>query len=416
MRHLCGRQAVGLFPVPLVLNNLNGQHIWTIMRTYEQTHPWISFRWEPRRIPYPVWLLLGGSGALIRTLNQAALPVSIAAATDHDSLMQGLHALAGMEGNTLSERQVIESMEGRLKLTSSQAYLGQEIQNLLKAIRWTEDRLRAGDTQFSPWSLQLLNAQVLKGLPWDEETAPGDYRTAGQHPGAQGGAPAEDITHLIERLCEWLRIERFTPEHAEEIQACGIIRAFLGQLYLLWIRPFTDGNVRTAWLATGQLLLETGLPPIALHRLIAHVGRARVAWSREVNLAGSGHGDPIPFLAFMSRALAESLRVLSAEVEEEQQRAILGGHLRELFGADRSANGARRLQLLMAIEGEGSPVPQAGLARLNPELAITYARLDRKTLLRDVHHLREIGLVEAVGEGLRAKATPMRSFKALVAR
>jgi Fic family protein len=383
------------------------------MRTYEQTHPWLSFRWEPRRMPYPVWLLLGEAVALVRTIRQAALPGSSAAELDRLALVRGLHALAALEGNTLSEEQVIGCLDTRLKLPASQAYLGQEIQNLLKAVRWTEDRLRGGDKQFSPWSLQLLNAQVLKGLPWDEENSPGDYRSARQH-SAQGGAPAEDIGYLVERLCDWLRAERFTPEHAEETQAFGLVRALLAQLYLLWIRPFSDGNARTAWLVTAQLLLEAGLPVLAVHHLVAHTGRVRNAWVREISAAGSGHGDPIPFIAFMARGLVEALRELAIEVEGAQQRAILGGHLHQLFTADRSANGARRMKLLMALTDRKDPVPPGRLAHLSPELAGIYARLDRKTLLRDIQHLQEQGLLERLTEGFRPVDAPLRAFKALV--
>ena len=365
-------------------------------------------------MPYPVWLLLGEAVALVRSIRQAALPSAVGVELDRRALVVGLDALAGMEGNTLSEQQVAECLEGRLKLPASQAYLGQEIQNLLKAIRWTEDRLRAGDRQLGPWSLQLLNAQVLKGLPWDEENSPGDYRSARQH-SAQGGAPAADIGYLVERLCDWLKADRFTPDHAEEAHAFGFVRAMIAQLYLLWIRPFTEGNVRTAWLVSGQLLLEAGLPVLAVHRLMAHMGRARNAWMREIATAGSGHGDPLPFIAFMARNLTEALRALAGEVEEAQQRAILSGHLHQLFTADRSANGVRRMKLLMALNERAEAVPPGRLTHLSPELASTYARLNRKTLLRDVQHLEEQGLLERQAEGFRPVEAPLRSFKALVA-
>lgn len=364
-------------------------------------------------MPYPVWLLLGEAGSLVRTIRQAALPGAPAAEMDRRAQVAGLHALAGLEGNTLSEQQVADCIDGRLKLPASQAYLAQEIQNLLKAVRWTEDRLRAGDKQFSPWSLQLLNAQVLKGLPWDDETSPGDYRSTRQ-PSAQGGVPPEDIGYLVERLCEWLKADRFMPEHAEEAQAFGLVRAILAQLYLIWIRPFSEGNGRTAWSVSAQLLLEAGLPLLTVHRLIVHVGRARNAWMREIMGAASGHGDPIPFVAFMARNLVEALREVAGEVEEAQQRAILGGHLHQLFTADRSANGARRMKLLMALSERGGPVPSARIPQLTPELAGAYARLDRKTLLRDVQHLQEQGLLERSAEGFRPVEAPLRAFKALV--
>lgn len=365
-------------------------------------------------MPYPVWLLLGEAGALVRTIRRAALPEASAAEMDRRALVGGLHALAALEGNTLSEQQVADCVDGRLKLPASHAYLAQEIQNLLKAVRWTEDRLRAGDKQFSPWSLQLLNAQVLKGLPWDDETSPGDYRSTRQ-PSAQGGAPTEDIGYLIERLCEWLKADRFMPDHAEETQAFGLVRAILAQLYLVWIRPFSEGNARTAWLVSAQLLLEAGLPSLAVHRIVVHVGQARNTWMREITGAASGHGDPIPFIAFMARSLVGALRELSTEVEEAQQRAILGGHLHQLFTADRSANGARRMKLLMALNERAQPVPSGKLTRLTPELAGAYARLDRKTLLRDVRHLQEQGLLERTAEGFRPVEAPLRAFKAVVA-
>lgn len=384
------------------------------MRTYEQTHPWLTFRWEPRRLTYPVWLLLGEAAAYIQVIQRAALPPAAAHALEKEALVKGLHALAALEGNSLNEQQVAQGLAGELKLSPSQSYLGQEIQNLFKAVRWTEDRARAGDRQFSPWSLQLLNAQVLKGLPWDEETSPGEYRSERQHQGAHGGAPAEDISYLVERLCEWLHPDRFMPAHAEEASAFGLVRAMLAQLYLLWARPFADGNVRTAWLVTGQLLMEAGAPPFIVYRFAAHTAKARSLWTREIASAGSGHGDPVPFIAFLSRSLKETLSAAAEEVGAEQQHGLLNDHLHHLFKADRSTNGARRQKLLMALTVAQGPVDHGRITRLNPELAATYARLDRKTLLRDVHHLEDQGLLARDAKGLMPASTPLRAFRSLL--
>ena len=383
------------------------------MRTYEQTHTWISFRWEPRRLPYPVWLLLGEATALVRMLGQASLPAGPAIELERTARIRGIEAIAGMEGNTLTEEQVAQCLVGALKLPTSHAYLGQEIQNLAKALGWTEDRLRAGDRQFSPWSIQLLNAQVLQGLPWDEETSPGEYRSSNRITAVQDGVPAEDITYLIERLCEWLTTERFTPDHEEEAHAFALVRAMLAHLYLLWIRPFADGNVRTAWLVTGQLLMEAGVPPFAVHRFFGHVGRVRRVWEREIASAGSGHGDPVPFIAFLSRLLKECLWSATEDVETKQQDALLSEHLHQLFGAGRSANGMRLKKLLESLNEQAGAVPHGRITRINPDLAAIYARLDRKTLLRDIQHLQKQGLVDRVAEGVVPKPTPLRAFRPL---
>jgi Fic family protein len=383
------------------------------MRTYEQTHPWLTFRWEARRIPYPVWLLLGGTAARIDALGGVSLPPALAANLLLRARVEGLAALAAMEGNTLSSAQVQQCLAKTLQLPTSQNYLGQEILNLEKAMSWTEDRLKAGDRQLTPWSLQLLNAQVLKGLPWDEQVAPGDYRTVRQVT-AEGGAPADDLGYLVERTCEWLAADRFVPNHAEERVAFGLIRAFLAQLYVLWLRPFADGNVRTAWLVTYQVLLEAGLPAIGIHKFFAHMGRARTAWFRESAQASKGVGDPIPFIAFMTRGLVEALGELQAEVAAAQQQALLGVHLHHLFGADATTNGTRRAQLMAALGLCGAAVSVAQVAQLTPELARSYARLDRKTLLRDLAHLQEQGLLRKDPQGIRAILEPLLAFPPLV--
>lgn len=384
------------------------------MRTYEQTHTWISFRWEPRRLPYPVWLVLGEATALFRVLGRTSLPGGQATGLERTARVNGIAALAAMEGNTLTHVQVAQCLAGGIDLPPSHAYLGQEVQNLGKALSWTQDRLRAGDRQFSPWSVQLLNAQVLKGLPWDEETSPGEYRSSRRVTTVQEGAPPEDIAYLIERLCEWLTAERFTPEHEEEAEAFGLVRAMLAQLYLLWIMPFAEGNTRTAWLVTGQLLMEAGVPSFAVHHFFSHADRVRRVWAREIASAGRGHGDQVPFIAFLSRLLRECLLSAVQEVELAQRDALLSEHLHRLFGADRSPNGTRRKKLLVSLNEQAGAVQQANIPKLNPDLAAIYARLDRKTLLRDIHHLQQQGLIERTVDGLVPTPTPLRAFKPLL--
>ena len=153
---------------------------------------------------------------------------------------------------------------------------------------------------------------------------------------------------------------------------------------------------------------------VAVDRLVSHTGRARSGWLRESTSAGSGSGDPIPFIAYMSRNLVEALQELATEVEGRQHKALMSDHLRQLFGKDRTPNGARRLDLVMSLSEQGRPVPTGRIPHLSTALAKIYAQLDRKTLLRDIRYLQENGLVEKTHEGIRATHTPLRSFKSLV--
>ncbi len=370
------------------------------MRTYEQTHPWINFRWEPRRVPYPTWLLLGQAATSGHHLAEAPLPPNKSLSMHRTHLAQGVHAMAVMEGNTLTLTQVEKHLSGHLVLPSAQRYLAQEIDNLLKAVAWTDDRLQAGDRQLSPWSIQLLNTQVLKSLPWEEDSPPGDYRSMRQAATATGGAPAEDITHLMDRLCEWLSADRFLPEHEEERMAFGLVRAFLAHLYLLWIRPFAEGNVRTAWVVGYQLLRETGVPPMVALQWVEQASIGRAGHFREVAHAAKGAGDPIPFVAHQARQLCEGLSTLLMEVQGAQQEVLLEAHLRHVLDPDHSPSGARRMHLLQALRQHPGPVPMNKVVLLTPELAGIYARLNPKTLLRDVDLLREQGLLQRSEDGL----------------
>ncbi|MBK9286512.1 MAG: hypothetical protein IPN38_02210 [Flavobacteriales bacterium] len=144
------------------------------MRTYEQTHPWLSFRVDLRKLPPPVWLLLGRAAALSERLGNAPLTPSETERTDLLILAEAVLASAAMDGNTMKPRDVEEHLAGTLKLPAAQQYLQIEVDNLLKATRWTQDRIQAGDTQNPPWAIQMFNAQVLKSLPWDDQVPPGN--------------------------------------------------------------------------------------------------------------------------------------------------------------------------------------------------------------------------------------------------
>lgn len=381
------------------------------MRTYEQTHPWISFRWEPRKMPYPVWLLLGEAGALCERLQEASLPPAESDLLGYVSLLRGALASAALDGNSLSEEQVDRLFEGSLHLPPSQQFLGVEVQNLVKTVRWAQDRARAGDHVLAPWVIRAIDAQVLKELPGTEERTLGEYRTARQSGPGVTGVPAEDIPSVIERLCDWLSGPLFAPDHAEERAAFAIVQAVLAHLYLLWTQPFPEGNGRTARAVEFQVLLNAGMPPLAAHRLSMHAWATRSEYERQIAQSARGGGDPIPFIAYMVRGLVDGLRTLWAEVEEIQHQALWQQHMGALFDAGRSANGARQLRLVQDLREQERPVPPGHVSRLSAELARYYARLHPKTLQRDLNLLQDQGLLERTPEGIRAKPLVLKPFR-----
>ncbi|HMN04099.1 MAG TPA: Fic family protein [Flavobacteriales bacterium] len=380
------------------------------MRSYEQTHPWISFRFDPRQLPWPVWIRLGEAAAICRQLRTAALPAKDGELIGYIVLLHGVVANAALDGNTLSEDQVDRLLEGSLQLPPSQLYMEREVRNLVKAVAWTEARAKAADHDTGPWTLQVLNAQVMKELADEQGGAPGQYRTV-RDPNPSGGVAPEDIPTLIERLQTWLQGPPFTPEHEEEKLPMAIISAAIIHLYLRWIAPFAAGNGRTARLVEFQLLLNAGIPAPAAHQMAAHAAATRTEYERQVAHAARPGGDPVPFVAYMVNGFADALRSLADEVNEAQYQHLAQEELRRLTLPDGSPAGERLMALATGIHAQPGKIATSRIPRLSAELALAYSRLNAKTLQRDLAQLEHLGLVERSRGAVRAKAPGVRPFR-----
>src|SRR3954466_6681167 len=101
------------------------------MRTYQTTHPWITFELELRRVPWDFCLLVGQMIAHIEHLSGIPLAPEIADQIAAQYAMKGAHGSAALEGNTLSEGEVVQRLAGELRLPPSKEYLGTEIDNIV---------------------------------------------------------------------------------------------------------------------------------------------------------------------------------------------------------------------------------------------------------------------------------------------
>jgi Fic family protein len=115
------------------------------------------------------------------------------------ALTRGINATTAIEGNTLTEEQVRQRIEGRLKLPTSQEYLGTEVDNILKACNTILDSIIKGKPADLAASLIAdFNRLVLTGLPLPDKVVPGEIRAYFVGVGSYPGAPAEDCAFLLE--------------------------------------------------------------------------------------------------------------------------------------------------------------------------------------------------------------------------
>ena len=146
------------------------------MPTYERTHPWISFRFDFSRANAQLWLLLGEAQSKCEHIAGVPLRPNVAKELHQLYLAKGVSATTAIEGNTLSEEQVLKHIQGELKLPPSQSYLAQEIDNIIEACDAISAVTHPKEMGISAGQIKALNFLILKGLRLDQGVVPGEYR------------------------------------------------------------------------------------------------------------------------------------------------------------------------------------------------------------------------------------------------
>ena len=389
-------------------------------RAYERSHPWISFAVDLHAAPARLWTLLGQAVAHCRQISGAALPPGNAKEMQTVYLIKGTQATTAIEGNTLSEAQIRQRIEGRLRLPPSQEYLGREVDNVVRACNDIEETIiRGGSLRLTPAWIAACNHTVLDGL--DEHLEEGVV--AGEIPahevgvGRYRGAPRADCAFLLDRLCEWLDDERGLPMFDREDDArigTAILHSILAHLYIAWIHPFGDGNGRTARLLEFMLLGRAGVPLTSAHVLSNHYNLTRAAYYRQLDRASranSGRGDPIGFVVYALQGLVDGLEEQCDYVGAVQLSIAWEHFVFAMFRAERRSPAlSRRRELVLALSRQG-PASRTELRRLSPAVAELYAGKTDKTLTRDVNWLLQEGLIAKTAGDYLARIDRMRSFR-----
>lgn len=391
----------------------------TDQREYTRTHPWISFRHHLERADPLHWSLLGEAAARCDQVAQAILPPADAQAMHQLYLVKGARATTAIEGNTLTEEQIRDQLEGRLELPRSQEYLKLEVANVLQAVNDIFAEIMSGQPpRLTPKWIARANQRLLAGLEdhLEEGVVPGEVPAHSVGVGRYRGAPRGDCDFLLHRLSTWLEGEDWPvrPDRFEERTASAILRAIFAHLYIAWIHPFGDGNGRTARLAEFMILAREGVPSPCAHLLSNHYNLTRSAYYRQLDRssrANSGRGDPLGFLLYSLEGFVDGLREQGRFIERARLKLawehFTYGEFRRIPA---SAAMRRRRDVTLALGRVEAPVSKVLIPDLSPVLARLYADRTGKTLTRDMNWLVKRGFVERGDHGYRAKVEMMRAF------
>ena len=363
----------------------------TNTRTFITTHPWLTFEIRLDAAPPPFWLALGECQSKCEHLAGIPLAPGVDEFLHQVYLAKGAAATTAIEGNTLSEDQVLQHLQGKLNVPPSQEYLQQEIDNIIEGCNLILTSIRTGvETPMTVARLKELNRIVLKNLTLaDPDIIPGQIRHDVRGVGAYRAAPPEDCGYLLERLCEWLNSPVFQPAAGMEL-TYAIIRAIIAHLYIAWIHPFGDGNGRTARLIEVQILLSSGVPSPAAQLLSNHYNNTRTEYYRHLDIARK---NPISFLSYAVQGFRDGLREQINVVRSQQWEIAWVNHVHRRFDKLKGRPHDRRRHLILDLSNSMEPVPTAKLLEISPRVAVDYKGRTHRTLHRDIKELIRMNLL-----------------------
>lgn len=373
------------------------------MRTYNQTQPWISFEIDLRKASFRLWMLLGEARSKCEHIAEVPLLPHVAKHLHQVFLAKGVLATTAIEGNTLTEEEVLKRIEGQLKLPPSKEYLGKEIDNIVQACNSIGRAVLAGDQAgVRAQDIKEYNRLVLKDLPLDEKAVPGEIRGHSVVVGSYKGAPAEDCSFLLEKLCDWLKTG-FEPPEANLKIAFGIIKAIVSHIYIAWIHPFGDGNGRTARLVEFQIMLSAGVPSTAAHLLSNHYNQTRTEYYRQLDQAHKTRGDVFPFIEYALQGFVDGLKEQVELIQAQQLHVHWINYIHEQFRNKEGKTADRRRRLAIDLSAEAEPVPITKTRHITPRIAEAYANKTDKTVRRDINTLEKMGILDVTEGKVRAK-------------
>lgn len=366
---------------------------------YETSHPWLKFALRLPQDDSRLWLILGEIASKVQHLSGVPLRPDVADDLHRIYLAKGVLATTAIEGNTLSEDQVRQLIDGKLDLPKSQKYLQQEVQNIVDLCNHEARQLldpNGADRSLCMDLIRDYNRGVLKGLELPEGTVAGEIRTHSVVVGhVYRGAPAEDCGYLMDRLCTWLNSSDFVSPDEELRIPFALIKSIVAHVYLAWIHPFGDGNGRTARMMEFHVLFANGIPLPAAHLLSDHYNLTRTEYYRELAKASASGGDLLPFIRYALRGFLDGLRGQIALVREQQMRVAWENYVHGQFRKLKSSpTQKRRRELVFDLTDHGKWVEVSSIPLLTPKLAREYAKAGDRMVQRDLNAVAKMQLIQ----------------------
>jgi len=363
-----------------------------------------NFTVNLKEFPFGFWKNLGEAGSKCAHLTRAPLLPSTWQHLATVYLVKGVHATTAIEGNTLTELEVMAIYKKELTLPPSRLYLAKEVENVIKAMNEAWARPVTGP--LSADEVCSMNARVLADLQVADHVLPGKYRLAPVGVGRYACPPAADVPRYMQSFIKWYNS---FPESGSGLDIVGwsIIKAVAAHLYFVLIHPFGDGNGRTARLIEWRTLDRAGIASVATHVLSNHYNLTRTRYYEMLDRASIGR-DMTSFFCYAVEGLVDQLATQLDYIYGQYDNLVYLDIVRQKTPGVSKEVVERRQELALAISQAPAPgVPTGAIAGLNATLAKRYADASAKTLSRDLHALEKAELIKNAKDGWVALTDPM---------
>lgn len=375
-------------------------------KNYKQSHPWIDFNLNIKQFPDNFWFDLGECISKFDHLNRTAMSGDLQSYIYRLYLTKGAAATTAIEGNTLTEEEVKNILDGNFQ-TPLEDFQSQEIQikNVLALYEKIVSDYRQ-QASLVPLTFDKLNEfqyKILKDLPIEGNI--GRIRERSVVVAGYRGAPYEECEELLKELCKWLSNASVFKEIENKFgkKATAIIRSALVHLYIAWIHPYDDGNGRTARMAEFYCLIAAGIPAKSAHLSSNHCNRLRDQYYSKLRLS-SINSTPIDFICFIVKGLKDGLREQLTYIYDENKRLVWRDYTEKKITGFEVAR-ERRIQLARLM-GEKKTSHTATQLLHDPTIATLYPRDMKKSIgliNNDLIELSKIEILEKQAGGYKAK-------------
>lgn len=364
-----------------------------------------EMRIETRRFG-PFTFRLGVDGAVLAPLYQRVLdaherfnasPLSqVARQLEREVVASSIFGTNSIEGGTLTE----EETQMVLDLDPTQVQEEEQLRavNLKAAYDVAQRAATTPGWQLDIPFIQEVHAAITQRLT-HAYNQPGVFRDNPKAIKTHVGSPAHggryqppqhghDIETLMQALVSW-------HQGLEERQIPALIRAPLVHYYYELIHPFWDGNGRVGRVLEAALLQAGGFQyaPFALARYyLENIDEYFTLFNRcrrdtEKNVAY----PRTSFVQFHLEGMRVSINRLHDRVNQIVKVLLFQTQIHQLH--DEKQLNARQYTIVSQLLAAGGPLPLAEIRRA-PWYRTLYLKLTDKTRQRDLHRLRDLGLVK----------------------